>query len=105
MDKTLQIKHVPDLAFLLTVDALSTTKEVGTMQWVYIFDLERVMPWLPTKVIRAKARRLIRRGLLDGCPCGCRGDFVLTAVGEQYIYVETQPRKFRTDNGKTGLRR
>lgn len=32
-------------------------------------------PWMPVKVVRAKARRLIRRGLIQGCVCGCRGDF------------------------------
>lgn len=30
---------------------------------------------LPTRLVRAKARKLIRRGLIDGCACGCRGDF------------------------------
>jgi hypothetical protein len=29
----------------------------------------------PDKVLRAKARRLIKRGLIKGCTCGCRGDF------------------------------
>lgn len=28
------------------------------------------------KVLQAKLDRLIRRGHLDGCTCGCRGDFV-----------------------------
>ncbi|WP_431895836.1 hypothetical protein [Micromonospora haikouensis] len=32
-------------------------------------------PGLPELLVRAKARKLIRRGLLDGCYCGCRGDF------------------------------
>jgi hypothetical protein len=30
---------------------------------------------VPEKVVRAKAKRLIKRGLIDGCACGCRGDF------------------------------
>jgi len=30
---------------------------------------------IPEKVVLAKAKRLIRRGLIDGCGCGCRGDF------------------------------
>ena len=30
----------------------------------------------PENVVRAKARRLIRRGLITGCACGCRGDFL-----------------------------
>ena len=33
------------------------------------------MTGYPEKVIRAKAWRLIKRGLIDGCCCGCRGDF------------------------------
>jgi hypothetical protein len=32
-------------------------------------------PNMPEKVVLAKAKRLIRRGLVDGCACGCRGDF------------------------------
>lgn len=38
-------------------------------------------PGYPEKVVLAKARKLIRRGLLDGCYCGCRGDFELTHAG------------------------
>lgn len=30
-----------------------------------------------TKLAHAKMRKLIRRGLVDGCICGCRGDFVI----------------------------
>lgn len=32
-------------------------------------------PPIPEKVVLAKARRLVKRGLIDGCCCGCRGDF------------------------------
>lgn len=31
----------------------------------------------PAKVALAKMRALIKRGLVTGCPCGCRGDFAL----------------------------
>lgn len=34
-------------------------------------------PNMPPKVVLAKARRLIRRGVIDGCECGCRGDFAV----------------------------
>lgn len=30
---------------------------------------------VPAKVVLAKAKRLVKRGLIDGCTCGCRGDF------------------------------
>jgi len=31
----------------------------------------------PTKVVKAKLNSLIKRGLVSGCICGCRGDFIL----------------------------
>jgi hypothetical protein len=34
-------------------------------------------PETPEKVILAKMRSMIKRGLVDGCPCGCRGNFML----------------------------
>ncbi len=34
-------------------------------------------PGTPRKVVLAKMRSMIRRGLIDGCACGCRGDFRL----------------------------
>ncbi len=43
-------------------------------RWALIWDLEEYFN-MPDKVIRAKARSLIERGLMDGCACGCRGDF------------------------------
>lgn len=51
--------------------------------WAYRGDVEaevsrlmgREVPW---KVTLAKARKLIRRGVLGGCACGCRGDWTVT---------------------------
>lgn len=34
---------------------------------------------VPAKVCQAKARKLIARGVIDGCACGCRGDFRIPA--------------------------
>lgn len=31
----------------------------------------------PPKVVLAKMKSLIKRGIVQGCCCGCRGDFVL----------------------------
>ena len=39
----------------------------------------------PRKVILAKMRALLRRGLIDGCACGCRGDFELTLKGDAFL--------------------
>lgn len=38
-------------------------------------DVGAFFPDVPEKVLLAKLRRLIRAGKLNGCDCGCRGDF------------------------------
>ena len=40
---------------------------------------------LPRKVVEAKLSKLLKRGYLDGCDCGCRGDWQLTAKGREVI--------------------
>lgn len=48
----------------------------GKGHWCLIWDLTAALN-LPEKVVRAKLRRLMQRGDLKGCNCGCRGDFEL----------------------------
>lgn len=43
-------------------------------------DTYEEIPGVPSKVVLAKAKRLINRKIIDGCPCGCRGDFKI--IGE-----------------------
>lgn len=38
-------------------------------------------PGLPDKLQLSKMRNLIKRGLVAGCDCGCRGDFEITNKG------------------------
>ena len=40
----------------------------------------------PAKVAKAKMANLIKKGLVSGCNCGCRGDYVLTEAGMSHIY-------------------
>jgi hypothetical protein len=47
--------------------------------------LDAMPPTTPEKVALAKMRALIRRGLVDGCACGCRGDFTITDKGRASI--------------------
>ena len=42
---------------------------------------EAMPPGIPPKLALAKMRMMIRRGVVDGCTCGCRGDFVITEKG------------------------
>lgn len=47
-----------------------------------IFDADT-----PDKIIRSKMRRVHRRGLAEGCVCGCAGDFTLTPKGRELLKV------------------
>lgn len=47
--------------------------------------LSAMPPNTPPKVALSKMASLIKRGLVDGCACGCPGYFVLTLKGEEYI--------------------
>lgn len=40
----------------------------------------------PDNLCRAKMRKLIERKLVDGCACGCRGDFRITEYGRTILF-------------------
>ena len=49
-------------------------------------DVHNAMPpAVSDKLVLAKMRVLIRKGYVDGCDCGCRGDFVITEKGKEYL--------------------
>ena len=72
--RRMQCKDIPDAVFL---DAVRYTGEPGSwrMRWHVRARLESVLGPVPENLFMAKARRLCDRGVLHGCPCGCRGDF------------------------------
>ncbi|AFN37773.1 hypothetical protein FGG44_gp85 [Mycobacterium phage MacnCheese] len=43
------------------------------------------VPGVPWRLVLAKFRRVAGRGLADGCDCGCRGDWRLTAEGARLV--------------------
>ena len=47
----------------------------GVPAWATLWDVQDELPAFPPKVVQAKLRSLVQRGVLDGCACGCRGDF------------------------------
>lgn len=94
----MQAKDIPDAAFLAAIDTVMDLRDqtkypirgLGASVW----DINAVLAgfpddvakhdgartrWdydeLPLKVVLAKAKALIRRHLVTGCACGCRGDF------------------------------
>jgi hypothetical protein len=53
--------------------------EIG--MWVCYWNLEPPYSELPDRLFRAKMGKLINKGYLTGCNCGCRGDYEVTAKG------------------------
>lgn len=53
-----------------------SSQAIGQVPARYI-DLVPAFPDVPDKVLRAKLGKLIRRKLITGCICGCRGDFTV----------------------------
>lgn len=47
----------------------------GVPRWATLWDIQAEMPQWPPKVVQAKLRSMVKRKLLEGCACGCRGDF------------------------------
>jgi hypothetical protein len=94
----MQCKDIPDEVFL---DAIRTASRLRGGGWAMYWDVGCVLTGhdehvgdlnahhaftpsecMPGNLIRAKAKKLIDRRRMDGCPCGCRGDFeVLDANG------------------------
>jgi hypothetical protein len=85
MEKILQIKDIPDKPIL---EFLLVNKGI----WCNWFkdrenSVRNAMPQnlASDKLILAKMSRLMDRGLVDGCDCGCRGDFEITPKGEEWL--------------------
>lgn len=87
--KKMQCKDIPDkpiLEFLLRF-------KPHWCNWFgdeYDKSVTQAMPkGINENLILAKMKMLIRRGLVEGCTCGCRGDFVITEKGEKFINDST----------------
>lgn len=82
MDKSLQAKHIPDEPILIGL----AVNDVWHNHWPRTEPhdprdmptvLDYMPPGTPPKLALAKMRSLKKRGLVDGCGCGCRGDWCL----------------------------
>jgi hypothetical protein len=81
-----QAKHIPADVVLVLVAYLAErdriNRELDFTPWVLRWELNVVLD-APPKVIRAKLARLMDKGLMTGCLCGCRGDLELTPEGRR----------------------
>lgn len=87
----MQCKNIPDRPILEFLAAIPNN------EWAFNFPLDispnrsvlAAMPEsVPHKLAVVKMARLIDRGLVSGCGCGCRGDYVITQAGREYLAQE-----------------
>lgn len=85
----MQCKDIPDapiLAFLA-----KNPKQWHTWCDWPDTDVKAAMPsGVPHKLARAKMSMLVKRGLVDGCTCGCRGDYRITPRGIEWLHLHRQ---------------
>lgn len=88
--KRLQAKDLDDRLVLAAVHKLAMAPRPNAWgdppYWVFAWDLEKELGLENTgRLLLAKCEALIKKKLLDGCPCGCRGDFELTRAGRALL--------------------
>lgn len=112
MDRPVQVitscKDVPELPILQFL-AGRKHKKLGPATW-YAGEENSVahaMPaGTPDKVRVQTMRKLIRRDLVSGCACGCRGDYEITKKGVDYLYlamVMKEEKRFDITVGDIGV--
>jgi hypothetical protein len=83
----IQCKDIPDEPILRLLDNLT-----GELPWAFRWEsgvtnsvMEAMPPGVPENLVLAKMKSLIRKGLVSGCCCGCRGDFEITQKGIDWL--------------------
>lgn len=73
--KAIQCKDIPEQPILDYLDRRNG-------EWAFLWgdggedDISTAFPKdTPRKLMLAKLGQMIKKGLIDGCTCGCRGDF------------------------------
>jgi hypothetical protein len=85
--KASDIADATVLRLLATPRVCATDHVYDGLGWWSRWDVCARFPGYPERVVIAKLRRLMTRGLVAGCLCGCRGDFELTAAGRDSLDI------------------
>lgn len=82
----MQAKDVEETPILRYVASPRFRETSGLQLWATRWDIAMaVVPNVNEKVLLAKLRAMVKKGLLNGCACGCRGDFTITEKGRQAL--------------------
>ncbi|ROC70321.1 hypothetical protein [Klebsiella quasipneumoniae] len=87
----MQIKDIDKIVVLTRIAEIEASGRQGTLFPGFDNSVNTSMPeGTPEKLQYAVMRNLIKKGLADGCCCGCRGDFVLTEKGADLVSATTK---------------
>ncbi|AXC38704.1 hypothetical protein QCN37_gp80 [Arthrobacter phage Tatanka] len=64
----IQAKHLPASAIVWVLES-NVLKDYGLYPSMY--NIAKLFPMYPLKVVQAKLRNLEKKGVLEGCACGC----------------------------------
>ncbi|MFC9995777.1 hypothetical protein [Nocardia sp. NPDC127526] len=95
------VRHARDIPDRVMLDAVADAMDCRQARWAELVDIadllelrgyriqtgpgNREQIYMPVKLVRVKAFRLLNRGLLEHCPCGCRDGFDLTEAGWELL--------------------
>ena len=71
MEDKIKASNITDQEIL---DAMVKTIYPET-RWSFTWDIQEVLKQYPPKVVLAKLKSMKKRKIIDGCECGCRGDW------------------------------
>jgi len=86
----IQAKHIRAEDMLALIEAINAIPKMYRRgypyfefrkSWANTWDIFALWPDIPPKVIMAKLRNLEKKGLIDGCTCGCYGGFTVIKKG------------------------
>jgi hypothetical protein len=82
------IKEEPILEFVFNMPAVTIISGIRCpILGATLTQLSEVMGAnLPFNLVRAKLKQLVKNGYLEGCTCGCRGDFTITRKGVESLF-------------------
>jgi len=82
MDKLIQAKNISDQKMLDVILKVQNRmlregwNDVPVEEvWANRSYIDEELSDIPSKVVLAKLRSMVKRNIIHGCACGCRGDF------------------------------
>ncbi|MXF49657.1 hypothetical protein GR294_24505 [Raoultella sp. Lac2] len=90
----MQVKDVNKISVLKRIAEIEASGRTGTCFIGYENSVGTAMPDGSTEKFQLSVmKNLISKRLVDGCCCGCRGDFTLTEKGLLALDAESDDRK------------